>query len=116
MAQTLGLKRRLKDMSFAMVVLCGCVWTPLATSQTNDAPQQGVGVERPQSSTGQACLTALEPDDALQLALVSIAPAEQCAPTYQVVELRNISGAALGDVRFTFAPSTAQNRFSFDDD
>ena len=60
-----------------------------------------------------ACVASELRSQALSVAAVSAAPAELCAPTYQIIEVRNEVPTPLRDLQVLFAPPLGPKAFSF---
>lgn len=60
-----------------------------------------------------ACVSPGEADRALSATLISTAPAELCAPVYQIVEIRNLTDAPLDQITFYYEPPLGRDRMSF---
>lgn len=89
-----GVVAVLWSLPFAIASLLG------ATSATAQAPDP-------------SCLTEDQRGTALRVGLLTLAPAPLCAPSYQVVEIRNDASASLGDARLFVAAPLGAEAMSF---
>ncbi len=76
-------------------------------NQNTDSYQNG------SAARVEACVAPEMRIKALEVAAVSAAPAELCAPTYQIIEIRNQARTPLRDVQVLFAPPLGPKAFSF---
>ena len=81
------------------------------------SPSLGAGASGQRPSAGETlCLYDDELETALRVAYVSSAPAELCAPHFQVVELRNDGVAPIEDLTLSFSPPVGADEWAFASD